>query len=77
MSERHTGASESFLFLERHPETPPQFGREEGQISDKEASKRPKDIQQVHDILRSRMSDFKRFLDSVASFLGWKNLHAT
>jgi uncharacterized protein YutE (UPF0331/DUF86 family) len=29
---------------------------------------------QVHDILRTRLSDFKRFLDSIALFLGWQDL---
>lgn len=29
---------------------------------------------QVHEILRSRLGDFKRFLDSIASFLRWTDL---
>lgn len=29
---------------------------------------------QVYDILRSRLSDFKRFLDAMSSFLGWQDL---
>jgi uncharacterized protein YutE (UPF0331/DUF86 family) len=29
---------------------------------------------QVYNILQDRLSDFKRFLDSIASFLGWQDL---
>jgi len=29
---------------------------------------------QVHDILRSRLGDFKRFLDAIGSFLAWQDL---
>lgn len=30
------------------------------------------DDKQVHDILQNRIGDFKLFLDSMASFLGWR-----
>jgi len=32
------------------------------------------DDKQVYDILQNRLSDFKGFLDSIASFLGWQDL---
>lgn len=35
------------------------------------------DDKQVYDILQNRLSDFKRFLDSMASFLGWQDLVST
>jgi len=35
------------------------------------------DDKQVYDILQNRLSDFKRFLDSMASFLGWQDLIST
>jgi uncharacterized protein YutE (UPF0331/DUF86 family) len=31
------------------------------------------DNQQLHEILHTRLDDFKRFLDSISSFLGWQN----
>ena len=31
------------------------------------------DDQQLYKILQNRLVDFKKFLDSLASFLGWKN----
>ena len=31
------------------------------------------DDKQVYDILQNRLSDFKRFLDSIASFLSWRH----
>jgi len=31
------------------------------------------DDRQLHDILQSRLDDFKRFVDSMARFLGWQN----
>lgn len=33
------------------------------------------DDKQVHDILQNRIGDFKLFLDSMASFLGWRPSH--
>ena len=32
------------------------------------------DDQQLYDILKTRLDDFKKFLDSMANFLGWQNL---
>ena len=32
------------------------------------------DDSQLYDILQTRLDDFKRFLNSIASFLGWQNL---
>ena len=32
------------------------------------------DDQQLYEILQNRLVDFKKFLDSLASFLGWQNL---
>jgi uncharacterized protein YutE (UPF0331/DUF86 family) len=34
------------------------------------------DENQVHDISQNKLGDFKRFLDSIASFLGWRDLQA-
>ncbi len=31
------------------------------------------DDQQLYEILQNRLVDFKKFLDSLASFLGWQN----
>ena len=31
------------------------------------------DDQQLYEILHTRLDDFKRFLDSISSFLGWQN----
>jgi uncharacterized protein YutE (UPF0331/DUF86 family) len=33
--------------------------------------------QQVHEILRTRLGDFKRFTNSMASFLEWQDLNST
>ena len=30
--------------------------------------------QQLHEILETRLHDFKKFLDAMASFLDWQNL---
>jgi len=35
------------------------------------------DDKQVYDILQNRLGDFKRFLDALASFLGWQDLVST
>lgn len=35
------------------------------------------DDKQVHHILQNRLTDFKRFLDSIASFLDWQDLAST
>jgi uncharacterized protein YutE (UPF0331/DUF86 family) len=32
------------------------------------------DDQQLHEILKTHLGDFKKFLDSMANFLGWENL---
>jgi uncharacterized protein YutE (UPF0331/DUF86 family) len=32
------------------------------------------DDEQLYEILQNRLVDFKKFLDSLASFLGWQNL---
>lgn len=34
------------------------------------------DDQQLYEILQNRLVDFKKFLDSLASFLGWQNLES-
>jgi uncharacterized protein YutE (UPF0331/DUF86 family) len=34
------------------------------------------DENQVHDISQNKLGDFKRFLDSIASFLGWRDLQS-
>ncbi|MGB7296739.1 MAG: DUF86 domain-containing protein [Candidatus Aminicenantales bacterium] len=33
------------------------------------------DESQVHDILQSRLGDFKKFLDQIAVFLGWSGIN--
>jgi uncharacterized protein YutE (UPF0331/DUF86 family) len=35
------------------------------------------DDSQLFDILQSRLDDFKKFLDSMAEFLGWQNQKPT
>ena len=35
------------------------------------------DNQQLHEILHTRLDDFKRFLDSISSFLGWQNTQSS